>query len=51
MGQQVEGYCEEQGWVRGTILGVHDGNIYDILYEGGEGDMMKAGEAQQVVEQ
>jgi len=35
--------------VRGTILGVHEGS-YDVLYEGGEGDMMKAGSELRTVE-
>ena len=39
MGSKVTALRDGE-WVNGTILGVHSG-AYDILYEGGEGDMMK----------
>lgn len=39
MGAKVEA-LKDGNWIPGTVLGVHD-NAFDVLYEGGEGDMMK----------
>ncbi|GMI00142.1 hypothetical protein TrVE_jg579 [Triparma verrucosa] len=39
MGSKVEA-LKDGAWVPGTVLGVHQ-DAFDVLYEGGEGDMMK----------
>ena len=49
MGMKVEGKRDEV-WQAGTILGVHEGDCYDILYEDGEGEMQKSGQEIRLVE-
>jgi len=49
MGQKVEALRGDV-WQVGTVLGCHPDDAYDIVYDGGEGDMMKPGGELRMVE-